>query len=93
MGLQAVEEVDQEDTAQLLCSRSFLWVYSEWIPWNHIQLLERLLLRIDARISQQQRVKLAAHIIDSSAVLILLIDVLLVRKQQIQEPRMELLVE
>jgi len=38
-------------------------------------------------------VELAAHIIDSSAVLVLLIDVLLVRKQQIQEPRMELLVE
>lgn len=83
MGLQAVEEVDQEDTAQLLRSRSLLWVYCEWIPWNHIQLLECLLLRIDAGISQQQRVELAAHIIDSSAVLILLIDVLLVRKQQI----------
>lgn len=32
MGLQAVEEVDQEDTAQLLRGRSFLWVYSERIP-------------------------------------------------------------
>lgn len=93
MGLQAVEEVDQEDTAQLLRGRSFLWVYSERIPWNHIQLLERLLLRVNARIRHQQRMELAAHIIDSSAVLVLLIDVLLVRKQQIQEPRMELLVE
>lgn len=51
------------------------------------------MLRIDARIGYQQRVQLAAHIIHSSTVLILLVDVLLVRKQKIQEPGMELLME
>ena len=47
---------------------------------------------VDTRISDKQGVQFAPHIVNCSVIFVLLVNVLLIRQQEIKKPRVELLV-
>ena len=76
--LQVIDEVDEQDTAQLLCRDPLLQRDCQGVPRDHVQLFESLLFGVQTRVRQEQGVQLTAHVVDCPAVLVLLVDVLLV---------------